>query len=127
MSYMKYNPNPIAIRASDCTIRALAKALNISWEEAYIRACVNGFLMGDMPSTGSVWGSVLRQNGFYRYAIPDYLPENYSAEDFCLDNPIGIYVLDLGGNHVATVVDGILYDSWDSSKEIPQYYWYKKG
>ena len=29
------------------------------------------------------------------------------------------------GNHVATVVDGILYDSWDSSNEIPQYFWHK--
>ena len=29
------------------------------------------------------------------------------------------------GNHVATVVNGQLYDSWDSSNEIPQYYWEK--
>ena len=27
------------------------------------------------------------------------------------------------GGHVATVVDGNLYDSWDSSMEIPQFYW----
>lgn len=49
----------------------------------------------------------------------------YTAEDFCIDNPIGVFVLGFGG-HVATVVDGNIFDSWDSSQEIPIYVWYKK-
>ena len=48
----------------------------------------------------------------------------YTAKDFALDHPMGVYVLGFG-NHVATVEDGRLYDSWDSSQEIPQYYWEK--
>ena len=123
--WKEYNPNPVGRKVGDCAIRAVAKALDISWEEAYVLVMVNGFRMGDMPSSNSVWGSVLRQNGFSMKAIPDSCPDCYTAEDFCEECPKGTFVLGFG-NHVATVIDGVIYDSWDSSKEIPQYVWYKK-
>lgn len=125
MAYILYNPNPMARNVGDCSVRAIAKALNTDWETAYISIMVNGYAMGDMPSADAVWGSVLRRHGFYREVIPDKCPECYTAEDFCKDHPQGTYVLAFGG-HVATVVDGDIYDSWDSSNEIPQYYWYRK-
>ena len=123
--YIEYNPNPTGRRVGDCSIRAIAKALNVSWETAYAMITANGFAMGDMPSSNSVWGAVLRQNGFYRESLPDTCPDCYTAEDFANDHPQGTYVLGFG-THVATIVDGNIYDSWDSSKEIPQYYWYRK-
>lgn len=123
MAYIYYNPNPTQRRVGDCSVRAVAKALNIDWETAYIMIVMNGYAMGDMPSSDSVWGSVLRQNGFYRKIIPNSCPDCYTAEDFAKDNQEGIYVLGFGG-HVATVVDGDLYDSWNSSNEIPIYVWY---
>jgi hypothetical protein len=90
-----------------------------------LKNIINGFQMGDVPSSDSVWGATLRQNGFYRKSIPDTCPDCYTAKDFCEDHPQGVYVLGFGG-HVATVKDGDLFDSWDSSNEIPQYYWYKE-
>lgn len=123
--WIKYNPNPTGRSVGDCAVRAISKALNIDWEEAYILITSNGFNMGDMPSSDSVWGSVLREKGFYRKAIPNTCPNCYTAKDFCHDNPTGTFVLGFGG-HVATVVDGDLYDSWDSSREIPIYVWYRK-
>lgn len=123
--WIYYQPNPCGRSVGDCSIRAVAKALNISWEEAYNLICDAGYKMCDMPSSDSVWGAVLRSNGFYRTSIPNSCPDCYTAEDFCRDNPVGIFVLGFGG-HVATVVDGYLYDSWDSSNEIPVYMWYKK-
>ena len=125
MSWQKYNPNPAGRSVGDCAVRAIAKALGIDWEKAYTLIAANGFAMGDMPSSNSVWGSVLRQHGFYRSEISNDCPDCYTADDFCRDNPDGVYVLGFG-NHVATVIDGILFDSWDSSNEIPQYYWHKK-
>lgn len=126
MAYIKYNPNPTGRNVGDCSVRAISKALNIDWETAYNLIADNGYAMGDMPSSDSVWGSVLRQNGFYRSAIPNKCPDCYTAADFCKDHPYGIYILGFGG-HVATIVDGNLYDSWDSSELIPQYYWYQRG
>lgn len=123
--WIQYNPNPAGRSVEDCSIRAVAKALDIDWETAYILICSNGLAMGDMPHSDSVWGSVLREKGFYRKTIPNICPKCYTAKMFCRDNPEGTFVLGFGG-HVATVVDGDLYDAWDSSNEIPIYVWFRK-
>ena len=123
--YKYYNPNPTSRNVGDCAVRAVAKALNTDWEDAYALIAAAGYAMGDMPSSNSVWGAVLRQNGFYRDIIPNTCPDCYTAADFAEDHPDGVYVLGFG-THVATVKDGVLYDSWDSSALIPTYFWYEK-
>lgn len=120
--YVMYNPNPIAANVGDCTVRALAKALDLSWEDAYVKLCANGFQMGDMPSSDIVWGAALRQAGFHRTMIPNTCPDCYTVRDFCEDHPRGVYVVKSEG-HVATVVDGCLYDSWNSEHKVPFFYW----
>lgn len=119
-----YNPSPTGRNVGDCAVRAVAKALGLDWETAYAMIAQNGYQMGDMPSSNSVWGSVLRQHGFSRYAIPNECPDCYTIEDFADENPRGTYVVGTG-SHVATIQDGTIYDSWDSRNEIPQYYWTK--
>lgn len=121
--WIEANPNPLSRRVGDCAVRAVAIALGIDWETAYAKVSLNGFLMGDMPSSDAVWGATLRQAGFRRAVVPNTCPECYTAEDFCRDHPQGIYVLGFG-NHTAAVRDGHIYDTWDSSGEIPVYYWY---
>lgn len=121
-----YNENPTGRNVGDCAIRAVSVALGIDWETAFAMVAKAAYQMGDMPSSNSVWGAVLRQNGFYRGVIPNSCPDCYTAEQFAEEHPRGIYVLGFG-DHVATVRDGYIYDSWDSSGEIPQYYWYLKG
>ena len=123
--WVKYNNNPTGRSVGDCAVRAVSIALGIDWETAYTKLAYNGYLMGDMPSADSVWGAVLRENGFYRAAIPDECPDCYTAKQFCTDHPVGTYVLAFGG-HVAVVQNGDVFDSWDSTNEIPQFYWYKK-
>lgn len=122
--YTEYNPNPAGRRVGDCSVRAISKALNLDWEQAFCLICTFAYNMCDMPSSDSVWGAVLRSKGFYRVAMPNECPDCYTAQEFCEEHPTGIYVLGFGG-HVATVVDGNLYDAWDSSNEIPQFVWFK--
>lgn len=124
--WREFNPNPAGRMVGDCAVRAVSAALGVSWETAFALIANAAFQMADMPSSNGAWGAVLRQHGFYRAAIPDKCPVCYSAADFAIDHPKGIYVLGFG-NHVATVIDGDLYDSWDSTNEIPQYFWAKKG
>ena len=123
--WIEFNNNPTARRVGDCAVRAVSVALDTDWESAYVRIAAAGFAMGDMPSSDSVWGAVLRQNGFYREAIPNTCPDCYTAADFCEDHQSGTFVLAFGG-HVATVKDGNLYDSWNSENEVPQYFWFRK-
>ena len=88
--------NPAGRNVGDCSVRAISAALGVDWETAFALIAKAAYQMADMPSSNSVWG----------------------------DHPHGVYVLGFG-NHVATVKDGIILDSWDSSNEIPQYYWSK--
>ena len=124
-TWIEFNNNPVSRRVGDCAVRAISVALDVDWERAFALLAINAFEMADLPSSDSVWGSVLRQNGFYRTAIPDSCPECYTAAEFAEDHPEGVFVLGFGG-HVATVKDGQIFDTWDSSGEIPQFVWYKK-
>lgn len=125
--FTRYNPNPVRPEggSGDCAVRAISMALDISWEEAYAKLAANGFLMGEMPSSDLVWGSVLRQNGFIKELLPNTCPDCYTVKDFCRNHPKGTYAVKSDG-HVAAVKDGILFDSWDSSMNVVIYVW-KKG
>ena len=123
--WRNYNPNPAGRSVGDCAVRAISAALGVDWETAYMMIAEAGFQMADMPSSNSVWGAVLRQNGFRRYAVPNTCPECYTLEQFAEDHPEGVYVVGTG-NHVVTIRDGWVMDSWNSLMEIPQFYW-KKG
>ena len=119
-----WNENPAGRNVGDCAVRAIAVALGTDWETAYLMISDAGYKMADMPSSNSVWGAVLRQNGFYRHTIPNTCPDCYTINDFAADHPKGVYVV-CTGNHVCTIRDGLIYDSWDSTQEIPQFYWSK--
>ena len=123
--FERYNPNPQGRVVGDCTVRAISKALGQSWEQTYIGLCLQGFLMGDMPSSNAVWGAYLRSKGFRREIIPDTCPECYTVADFAAEHPRGEYILALSG-HVVCVEDVIIFDTWDSTGQIPLYYWFKE-
>ena len=120
--YVSYNANPDGNRDIDCTIRAISAALGKSWDEVYVRICVQGFVMRRMPSADHVWGAFLRSQGFRRYLVDADCPDCYTVRDFCEDHPDGEYILAISG-HVVFVRDGQYYDSWDSGQEVPVYYW----
>lgn len=123
-TWVYFNPSPSGRNVGDCSVRAVAKALGVDWETAYAMTASAGFQMNDVPSSNAVWGAVLRQHGFVRSSIPPTCPDCYTAADFARDHPHGIYVLGFG-NHTATVKDGRLFDTWDSSGLVPQYFWEK--
>lgn len=122
--FIEFNPNPTGRKVDDCSVRAISKALDTDWESAYSRLCLDGFSMGNMPSANEVIAAQLRKSGFYRKNIPNECPNCYTIGDFADDNPEGTFVLGTG-YHVATIVNGDLYDTWDSSDLVPVYVWYK--
>lgn len=121
-NYSYFNENPRKRNnVGDCTVRAISKALNLSWESAYFDLVMQGYVMGDMPSSNVVISSYLHSKGFSRHAIDDLCPDCYTVRDFANEHFKGTYILGTG-THVVCVKDGIYYDSWDSGDEIPLYY-----
>lgn len=120
--YQYYNPNPIANRTDDCVVRAIAAAFNVSWDDAFDAVAANAKAMGEVMQSDHAWGALLRQFGFEKDLLPDTCPDCYTVGDFADDHPHGVYVVKTDG-HVVTVVDGTVYDSFDSTGETPIYYW----
>ena len=122
MAWKFYDPNPVNNGGTgDCVIRALAKALDKTWDDIYWDLSILGFYSGNWGNGNEVWRQYLRDNGFRQYVIPNTCPDCYSARDFLYDHPNGTYVLCFDG-HVATAIDGTLYDSWNSLDMIPIFY-----
>ena len=118
------NLNPRKKSVGDCTVRAIAIATGSAWVDTYLDLCLMGMVMADMPSANSVTTAYLRNKGFHRRTIPDDCPDCYTIADFCKDHPKGTYIIGTG-SHLTTVIDGDLWDSWDSSNECPVYYFEK--
>ena len=123
--FVSYNANPLRNQVGDCVIRAIAKAENKSWDEAYAAVCLEGAFLGDMPTANAVWGSWLKKQGYRRYPIEDKEKDGYTVADFCADHPQGVFILAMQ-SHVVAVCDGRYFDTWDCGNEEPIYYWCKK-
>ena len=122
--WVEYLNNPVGRKVGDCAVRAVSKALDMGWEAAYIALVINGLQMGDVMSSNSVIGAVLRQHGFKKASIPDECPVCYTIKEFAEDNPSGTFVVGTG-DHVVAIIDGDYFDAWDSGNEVPTYAWYK--
>ena len=121
-TYRYYQPNPVSQNTRDCVIRAITAVLDISWDDAFDMIADRAKQMGATMDENAVYGSILRQCGFYRTVPPSTCPDCMTAREFCIEYPHGVYVLGFTG-HVAAVIDGMLWDSFDSSDMIVIYYW----
>lgn len=122
MSFRYYNPNPRGAKVGDCVVRAISKATGESWDDVYTGLTFQGFALKDMPSANYVWGEYLKSKGFRRHVIPNNCPECVTVGQFAKENNNGVYILGTG-THVVTIVDGVIFDTWDSSDEVPIYYY----
>lgn len=124
MSYQYFNPNPEGKNVGDCVIRAICKAFGYDWERAYLKICIQGYIMHDISASDSVWGAYLRNHG-YKQKIANPCPDCYTLEEFAEEHPNGTYVVKTD-NHVTAVVNGAYYDSWDSGNKVVIYYYQKQ-
>lgn len=122
MSYVYYNPNPSRRKTVDCTIRAICLLTDQDWETVYVGTTTQGLLDHDMPESDAVWGKYLHNLGYRRHPLPNTCPYCYTVKDFCIDHPVGKFLLKTQG-HVVAVKDGDYYDTGDSGDEIAIYYW----
>ena len=123
--YVYWNNNPSGIHIGDCAVRAISEALNQPWERTYIDLCVEGFMFSDMPNSNAVIDSLLRSKGFTRYGIPDTCPNCYTIANFANDHPQGTFIV-ATGTHVVCVRGSQILDNWDSSSQVPTYYYSKE-
>lgn len=118
--FIQLNLNPKKKHVGDCTVRAIALATNRTWDEAYLKLAIQGFMSCDMPSSNSVWGDLLKHEGFKCYVVDPII----TVKEFCNKHPEDVYVL-ATGEHVLVAAHGDYYDTWDSGDESLIYCWRK--
>lgn len=129
-AWVAYDPNPVGNGGTgDCVIRALTKALGKTWYEVYWDLCNLGADMGNWGNGNEVWRGYLRDLGWWQRSIPNTCQSCYTVADFCRDNPHGTFILATGangGNHAVAVKDGKYFDSWNSGREVPVFYFSRR-
>lgn len=125
MNYVYFNNNPLNKSVGDCVIRAISKAEDKSWRSIYNDLADYGYGMADMPSSNSVWGQYLMEHGYKRIIIPNTCPNCYTVRQFAEEHPRGTFIL-ATGTHTVCVIDGTVYDSWNSLNEVVIYYFWRR-
>lgn len=131
--YKYYQPNDkdLKDKTGDCQVRALSKALNISWLEAFdltIPICrrLQTYTIFDgnhektveaMQDLGFAYTGVSNKKGTKRPTV----------KSFAASHKSGTYILKVS-RHVVACVNGEYFDTWDSGhKSLYGYYELKKG
>ncbi len=125
MSYIYDNPNPLGKKVGDCVIRALSRALGMTWDEVAIDLSMMELALKDMQNADAVWGEYLELNGFRKGILPYPCPNCINVKQFCEMFPRGTYVV-ATGFHVIAVIDGNYYDREDTGGETLIYFWEKE-
>lgn len=120
--WVECNPNPLGRQTGDCVVRAVAIATDRSWRETFRGLCRIGEIEGDLPNSDMVWGFYLKNRGAKQFLLPESCPECITVQAFCERYPEGVYVIGTG-SHAVAVIDGDWYDSWDSGRMTPTFFW----
>lgn len=128
--YRYYQPNNKDLKDEygDCTIRALCKALGITWTEAFEK-CI-GFMREEQcllsGMTLKQYKKVYGAFGFEYYGISNKKgTKRPTVESFAKNHKRGTYILNIA-NHQVAVVDGYYYDTWDCGEKSLYGYFEKK-
>lgn len=135
---MKYfNPNPTCKYfksgspknwyINDSSVRAVAKALNLTWEDAYDKLSKAGKEIYNIPSSKQAIDKVLENEyNFITLGKPKKGESRPTVSNFAKQNNKGYYVLNLADYYIA-IVDGEVYDVSEKCLESSVYsYWVKK-
>ena len=115
--YYQPNDKDLKDQYGDCQIRALSKALNLTWLETYdtiAPICREAQLLGIFDAPAKVRNELVKKLGFSRPTV----------WKFAKEHPTGTYILNVA-NHEVACVDGKYFDTWDCG-ECSLYGFYTK-
>lgn len=120
--YQYENLNPLKRKVSDCVIRAIAKAEGKTWLEVFDNLVSIARKEFCIPNESRAYDIYLSN---YQTIPVMYFNEyqkkmRYTVADICTWK--GTYVVS-GANHVTCVIDGVIHDTWDTSKRSAYKIW----
>lgn len=126
--YEYYQPNKKDLKDSysDCQVRALSKALGVTWLEAFdltIPICREMQTYTIFGGSCEIGKKSLAKLGFEYHGVSNKKgTKRPTVDSFAKEHPTGRYIAKVA-SHVVAVVDGKYYDTWDSGdKSMYGYY-----
>ena len=129
--WVYYQPNKKDIKDGygDCTIRALSKALNLTWIETYLKTvpfCIEYQTPNIFNLPQKLEAEVMAKLGFTYHGVSNKKgAKRPTVEKFAKEHPVGTFIVNVA-NHEVAVVDGKYYDTWDCGLRS-MYGWYEKA
>ena len=120
--FVKFNGNPCGRTTGDCVIRAISVAENVPWKKVYLELCVEGYEECTFGDDNKTWDKYLKNLGYRRFELTKN--DSYRLIEFASTHKDGTYIVGTG-THAVAVVNGDIIDAWDSSVEVPIYYYAK--
>lgn len=130
-----YNANPKNKYTTDCVIRAIATATTLSYETVLMDLaelqCKTGYDM----SEPKCYGKYLESLGWKKQKQPKKWDNTkFTGKEFCKEigrydscvdsgNNINRQIVHIGGHHIAAVISGVIYDTWDCTDGCIGNYW----
>lgn len=129
--YHYVNVNPKNKYGGDCVIRAIALALNQSWEQTVRELTELGLKKGFILNDVHLYPKYLESKGFIQMKEPrDYWNKKMSISEF-LDlhkgEKLKVIVANAGSHHVTCIKDNKVNDIWNCSSQTMHKYWIKLG
>lgn len=128
--YYQPNKKDLKDEYGDCTIRALTKALGVTWLEAFdmtIPICREYQVSNLFSAPSYIERQMIERLGFKYYGISNKKgSKRPTVDEFAKVHPEGTYILNVAHHEVACV-DGMYYDTWDCGYKSLYGYYERKG
>ena len=125
-----YNANPKNRIGGDCVIRAICTALNQSWEQTVREMTELGIKEGRVLNDQSLFPKYLEKKGWKKMPQPRKDDgTKYTGKEFCREvtqypfNYPDRIIANIGGHHTVAIIDGRVWDIWDSTDGCIGNYW----
>ena len=124
-----YNANSHNHKTTDCVVRALCTVTDMSWEDCLTELFNIAIKKGYTPTEDKVAEIFLTNHGFEKRREPrkDDNTKMSIKEWICKRQTSyekRVYA-GAGSHHVVAIMNGVVHDIWDSSKETMHSYWVK--
>lgn len=122
-----FNANPHNRYTTDCVIRAISTATDIPYNQVVMDLaelqCKTGYDDGE----SKLYGKYLESKGWIKHKQPRKADNTkYTGKEFCGLVPFSKkYIVHIGGHHIAAIISGQVFDTWDCTDGCIGNYWTK--
>ena len=122
-----HNANPKHKLTTDCVIRAISTALEQEYTETLKELVAMSIRTGYAVSDPKCYDRYLKTKGWIKKGQPrKHNGRSYTGQEFARDCKTfdeSRVIIHIGCGHIAAIMDGRIWDTWDSSTLCVGNYW----